>query len=109
MERSDPRPFDRSTPGVGGCIQTKSEIVKIVEFAFIVYPASDQARSRAFYEGVLGLKPATTIDIPDGFWVEYEIGPHTLAVGQEPFLKPCGDGAQLVLEVEDFDDTIAHR
>ena len=27
--------------------------MKIVEFAFIVYPATDQARSRAFYEGTL--------------------------------------------------------
>jgi hypothetical protein len=58
--------------------------------------------SRAFYEGVLGLISATTIDIPDGFWVEYEIGPHTLAIGKEPFLKPSGDGAQLVLEVDDL-------
>ncbi len=82
--------------------------MKIIEFAFIVYPATDEARSRAFYEKILGLAPATTMEIPDGFWIEYEIGPHTLAVGKEPFLKPSGDGVQLVLEVEDFDETIAH-
>jgi predicted enzyme related to lactoylglutathione lyase len=82
--------------------------MRVVEFAFIVYPATEEARSRAFYEGVLGLAPASTLAIPDGFWVEYEIGPHTLAVGKEPFLKPSGDGAQVVLEVEDFDETIAH-
>jgi predicted enzyme related to lactoylglutathione lyase len=40
--------------------------------------------------------------------VEYEVGPHTLAIGNEPFLKPSGDGAQLVLEVADFDETISH-
>ena len=82
--------------------------MKIVEFAFIVYPATDLARSRAFYEGVLGLASATSMDLVDGFWVEYEVGPHTLAIGKEPFLKPSGDGPQLVLEVEDFDKTIEH-
>jgi predicted enzyme related to lactoylglutathione lyase len=80
--------------------------MKIVEFAFIVYPASDEVRSRAFYENVIGLTCATSINIPDGFWLEYEIGLHTLAVGKEPFLKQSGDGPHLVLEVEDFDKTI---
>ena len=41
----------------------------IVEFAFIVYPATNLARSRAFYEDVLGLTPAAAIDIPGGFWI----------------------------------------
>lgn len=82
--------------------------MKITEFAFIVYPAEDQARSRAFYEGALGLKPSMTMDLPDGFWIEYEVGPHTLAVGKEPFLQPSPFGGQVVLEVEDFDAAIAH-
>ncbi len=82
--------------------------MKVIEFAFIVYPATELARSRAFYEHVLGLQPRLMLDIPDGFWVEYEIGPHTLAIGKEPFLKPSGDGAQLVLEVDNFDAAIAH-
>jgi catechol 2,3-dioxygenase-like lactoylglutathione lyase family enzyme len=82
--------------------------MRIVEFAFIVYPATDLARSRAFYEGVLGLTSATSINVANGFWVEYEIGPHTLAIGNEPFLKPSGDGPHLVLEVDDFDKTIEH-
>lgn len=80
--------------------------MKIVEFAFIVYPSTDKARSRAFYEGVLGLTATTSLDLEDGFWVEYEVGPHTLAIGKEPFLKPSGDGAQLALEVDDFDKSI---
>lgn len=82
--------------------------MKVLEFAFIVYPATDLARSRAFYEHVLGLQPGLMLDTPDEFWVEYEVGPHTLAIGNEPFLKPSGDGAQLVLEVDDFDATLAH-
>jgi predicted enzyme related to lactoylglutathione lyase len=82
--------------------------MKVTEFAFIVYPSTDLARSRAFYEGVLGLTKGLSMDLPDGFWLEYEVGPHTLAVGKEPFLKPSPDGGQLVLEVEDFDAAIAH-
>jgi catechol 2,3-dioxygenase-like lactoylglutathione lyase family enzyme len=82
--------------------------MKISEFAFVVYPSTDRERSKRFYEGVLGLAPSMSLDIPDGFWVEYEIGPHTLAIGKEPFLKPSGDGPHLALEVEDFDQTVEH-
>ena len=76
--------------------------MRVVEFAFIVYPATERQRSRAFYENVLQLTPAMSLDLPDGFWIEYEIGPHTLAIGKEPFLKPSGDGPHLALEVEDL-------
>jgi catechol 2,3-dioxygenase-like lactoylglutathione lyase family enzyme len=82
--------------------------MKILEFAFVVYPATHLERSRAFYEGVLGLTPATCVQDGDQFWIEYEVGPHTLGLGNEPFLKPSGDGPHLVLEVDDFDQTIAH-
>ena len=82
--------------------------MKISEFAFIVYPSMDRERSKAFYEGVLGLALSMSLDIPGGFWVEYEIGPHTLAIGKEPFLKPSGDGPHLALEVDDFEQTIEH-
>jgi catechol 2,3-dioxygenase-like lactoylglutathione lyase family enzyme len=82
--------------------------MRIVDFAFIVYPATDLARSRAFYEDVLGLTCASSINIGKGFWLEYEIGPHTLAIGNEPFLKPSGDGPHLVLEVDDFEQTVDH-
>ena len=82
--------------------------MKIVEFAFVAYPATDVARSRAFYENILGLTPGMTFSNDGQFWVEYEIGPHTLGIGNEPFLKPSGTGPHLVLEVDDFDATIAH-
>jgi predicted enzyme related to lactoylglutathione lyase len=82
--------------------------MRIVEFAFVVYPAMDLQRSRAFYEGVLRLTSAMSVIHGDEFWVEYEIGPHTLGIGNEPFLKPSGDGPHLVLEVDDFDKTIEH-
>ena len=82
--------------------------MKISEFAFVVYPSTDRERSKGFYEGVLGLSPSMSLDIPGGFWIEYEIGPHTLAIGKEPFLKPSGDGPHLALEVGDFEQTIEH-
>jgi catechol 2,3-dioxygenase-like lactoylglutathione lyase family enzyme len=82
--------------------------MKIVEFAFIVYPATNLARSKAFYEGVLGLTSTTSFVHGDQFWIEYEVGPHTLGIGNESFLKPSGDGPHLVLEVDDFDKTIEH-
>lgn len=44
----------------------------------------------------------------DQFWLEYEVGPHVLGIGNEPFMKPSGDGAQLVLEVGDFEEAITH-
>jgi catechol 2,3-dioxygenase-like lactoylglutathione lyase family enzyme len=82
--------------------------MKILEFAFVVYPATNLERSRAFYEGVLGLTSTTHVQDGEQFWIEYEVGPHTLGLGNEPFLKPSGDGPHLVLEVDDFDETIAH-
>jgi|SRR5215472_15008832 len=80
--------------------------IKILEFSFAVYPATDVTRSRAFYEDVLGLTSASSSIEGDRFWVEYEIGPHTLAIGNRPFMKPSGDGPHVVLEVDDFEKTV---
>lgn len=82
--------------------------IRIIEFAFVAYPATNLERSRAFYEGILGLTSASEMVEGDQFWVEYEIGPHTLGIGNEPFLKPCGEGPQVVLELENFEESIAH-
>jgi len=82
--------------------------IRISEFAFIIYPATDLSRSRAFYEGILGLKSSMLVQDGDQFYVEYEVGPHTLGIGNEPFLKASGDGPHLVLEVVDFGEAIDH-
>ena len=82
--------------------------IRIIEFAFVAYPATNLERSRAFYEGILGLTSSTVMLEGDQFWVEYEVGPHTLGIGNEPFMKPSPDGPQLVLEVADFDEAVAH-
>jgi predicted enzyme related to lactoylglutathione lyase len=81
-------------------------MLKVIEIAFCCYAVTDIKRAREFYEGVLGLKPATVLE---GQWVEYEFGPHALAIGCAPgMFKPHPDGCMAALEVENFDDAIAH-
>jgi predicted enzyme related to lactoylglutathione lyase len=82
--------------------------LKVVEFAFTGYPVTDMKRSRAFYEGVLNLKSASVFDSNGKSWVEYEVGPHTLAItDMNPGWKPDCNGGGVALEVENFDDAIA--
>jgi predicted enzyme related to lactoylglutathione lyase len=83
-------------------------MLNITEIAFCCYAVTDMARARGFYEGVLGLKPTTVTDMPEGHWVEYEFGPYALAIGAAPGWKPSPDGCTVALEVEDFDAAMAH-
>ncbi len=78
----------------------------ILEVAFTCYAVADMPRARGFYEGVLGLKPATVHDSPHASWVEYELGPHTFTLGRADGFKPSPDGASVAFEVEDFEATI---
>ena len=80
-------------------------MLKVIEIAFCCYAVTDMPRARAFYEGVLGLKPTT---VAEDRWVEYEFGPYALAIGCAPgMFKPSPDGCAAALEVEDFDAAIA--
>lgn len=85
--------------------------IKITEIAFTGYPVTNVARARAFYEGVLNLKPTTVFGEGDNeAWIEYDIGPATLAIvsmGSDKW-KPSSDGPSIAFEVADFDATIAH-
>ncbi len=83
-------------------------MLHVIELAFACYAVTDMPRARAFYEVVLGLKPTTVTDTPNGKWVEYEFGPHALSIGSAPGWKPSSDGCSVALEVEDFDAAIAH-
>jgi predicted enzyme related to lactoylglutathione lyase len=84
-------------------------MLKVIELAFCCYAVMDMPRARAFYEGVLGLKPTTVMDSEHGKWTEYEFGPYALAIGCAPgMFKPSPDGCSAALEVENFDDAIAH-
>ena len=82
--------------------------LKVTEFAFTGYPVTDLGRARAFYETVLNLVPVSVFGDDKASWVEYEVGPHTLAItNMSPDWKPGKQGAGVALEVEDFDASIA--
>ncbi|MAS92901.1 MAG: glyoxalase [Verrucomicrobiales bacterium] len=80
--------------------------MKVQEIAFSVYPVTDIPRAREFYEGLLGLTPTMDHEMEGGHWIEYDIGPGTLAVGKNPAMLPSRDGCSVALEVEDFDSAI---
>ena len=76
-------------------------MIKVREFAFVGYPVKDRQKARDFYEGIFGLTPTMDLDIPGGFWIEYDIAGQTLALSNK--WKPASRvGPTLALEVEDF-------
>jgi predicted enzyme related to lactoylglutathione lyase len=79
--------------------------IKTKKIAFTGIPVTDMKRARAFYEGVLGLKVSS--ESGQGVWIEYEIGPDTLAIGSVgDQWKPSEDGTSVAIEVEDFEAAI---
>jgi predicted enzyme related to lactoylglutathione lyase len=85
-------------------------MIKVTELAFCCYAVTDIKRARAFYEGVLGLKPTMVFGEPGGMqWTEYDIANGTLSLGcGAPGWQPRADGCSVGLEVEDFDAAIKH-
>jgi predicted enzyme related to lactoylglutathione lyase len=85
-------------------------MLKVIEIAFSCYPVKDMARARKFYEGALGLKATVVYGAPGGMqWTEYDIGSGTLALGGgAPDWTPRADGCSVGLEVENFEEAIAH-
>jgi catechol 2,3-dioxygenase-like lactoylglutathione lyase family enzyme len=83
-----------------------STAIRYREVAFVAYPSTNIARSRLFYEGVLGLRPNAEVK-PDAKWVEYNVGPGCIALGQSDNWPPSKDGPSAALEVEDFDGAVA--
>jgi predicted enzyme related to lactoylglutathione lyase len=83
--------------------------MNITDIAFVAYAVSDMKKARAFYEGVLGLKPNSEYDgSGNPNWVEYNIGAGTLGIGCAPGMwDPSPKGASAALEVENFDDALA--
>lgn len=80
-------------------------MIKVSEIAFFGYPVTDRARARAFYEKMLGKKPAMDIDITNGFWMEFELPGGTLALSN--LWEPSRErGGQIALEVENFPTAI---
>lgn len=82
--------------------------MKAIEIAFVVYPVTDVARARRFYEGVLGLKETSFFGEGESQWIEYDIGPGTLAIGSAmEHWQPSSNGGTAALEVDDFDQAIS--
>ena len=83
--------------------------LQIKAIAFSCYAVTDFVRARAFYEGVLGLKPTMVVGEAGSMqWAEYDIGSATLSIGSgAPGWKPSPDGCSVALEVEDFDASVA--
>ncbi|MDQ3624720.1 MAG: VOC family protein [Verrucomicrobiota bacterium] len=82
-------------------------MLRVIEVAFTGYPVTDMPRARSFYEGTLGLESSRAFEHEGKSWVEYDIGPATLAISDmEPQWKPATDGPSVALEVEDFDASI---
>ena len=80
--------------------------MRVTEIAYTGTPVTDMKRARAFYEGVLGLKP--TMEADGGLWVEYDIGHGTFGIGCfGDAWKPSPDGTCVAFEVEDFDGEVA--
>lgn len=84
-------------------------MINATAIAFTGYPVTDIDRARAFYEGVLGLKPANIWKHEDRAWVEYELQGAALAVTNMAMekWKPSPDGPAVALEVADFDAAVA--
>jgi predicted enzyme related to lactoylglutathione lyase len=82
-------------------------MLKVKEFAFTGYSVTDMKRAREFYEQVLNFTPASVFDHDGKQWVEYEIGPHVLAISNmSADWKPSKDGGGVALEVEDYDAAV---
>ena len=73
----------------------------ITSMAFTVYPVSDMALARAFYEHVLGLRASSNYQ---DVWVEYDVGGSTFAITTTDMGHvPGAKGAVVAFEVSDLD------
>jgi predicted enzyme related to lactoylglutathione lyase len=79
--------------------------IMIKDIAFTIYPVTNIEKSRAFYEGLLGLVPNDEFPATEGTsWIEYNVGPCAFAIGYAPDQwKPSPDGASIAFEVTDFE------
>ncbi len=82
--------------------------IEVTEIAFTAYPITDVPRARAFYEGLLGLKPTMLMEEAACTWIEYDVGAATLAITNMAADKwePSHDGPSVALEVKNFPATM---
>jgi predicted enzyme related to lactoylglutathione lyase len=84
-------------------------MINVTAIAFTGYPVTDMPRARGFYEQVLGLKSTVVFEHEGKHWIEYDVGPATLAISNmsAEMWKPSPDGPSVALEVADFDAAIS--
>ena len=75
--------------------------MKIKEIAFVCCAVSDMSRARAFYQGILGLKPNAPVG-PDPYCIEYDVGAGTFAIERNPDWPVSPDGMSITFEVDDL-------
>ena len=81
--------------------------MKIIEIAFTGYPVRDLKRACRFYSETLGLNESRRWGDDQKGWVEYDIGPATLAItNMADEWNPSADGGGVGLEVDDFDAAV---
>ncbi len=75
--------------------------------AFTMYPVTDMAAARAFYEGTLGLTTSAGATTP---WVEYDLpGGGCFAITTVLSDQPSGSaGGTIAFEVDDIEALTAH-
>jgi len=83
--------------------------LQVTGIAFTGYPVTDMPRARAFYEGLLGLKTTMVFEHEGKAWIEYDVGPATLAISNmwAESWKPSPDGPCIAFEVAGFDPAVA--
>ena len=77
--------------------------------AFTMYPVTDVARARKFYEETLGLKRGSMGNQGERYWIEYDLpGGGCLALTNFVPDKPSdAAGGTIAFEVEDLDRLMA--
>lgn len=77
--------------------------------AFTMYPIRDVPRARKFYEETFGLKPGSSGNRGDNWWIEYDL-PDGGCLALTNFVPDAPSdvaGGTIALEVEDLDALIA--
>jgi predicted enzyme related to lactoylglutathione lyase len=76
--------------------------------AFTMYPISDVARARKFYEETLGLKRGSMSNQGDTHWIEYDL-PQGGCLALTNFMDEPSSaaGGTIALEVEDIEKLMA--
>lgn len=84
-------------------------MIQVSAIAFTGYPVTDIPRARAFYEQTLGLRSSTVFEHEGRYWIEYDIGPGTLAIANmaPDRWKPSADGPCATLELADLTAAVA--